>query len=211
MSTTFKVFPTTTIDISFGQVINTSERHINHFLKRIGLSKTIKLKVNIHDNDETYIKNIQLDSKFDWENNEYAWFSIEGTVGGTDAYCEEINGSDIDPEHPWWKLEILEENNNSIQNFREKLGKAKLLNRYWQFRRSAGQPGIIALSYGYICASIAELSDGILWTDDGAWDIKRFPAVSSEFFDWYFQPDKATTYDADWSKECIDSIKKEFF
>ena len=105
---------------------------------------------------------------------------------------------------------MLEENNNIISNLNEKLEKAKSLNRLWNFRRSAGQPGIIALSYGLISASIAKLTNGILWSDDGAWDNQKFPANSSDFFDWYFRLDSATmTNDAEWAKECIESIKEE--
>jgi hypothetical protein len=210
MSTTFETFPTKTIDITFGQVINTSERHLNNFLVGIGVSNTIKLKVNIHDNDEKYVNNVNFDDKFEWSNNEYAWFAIEGRPGGTDAYCDQIHGSNIDAEHPWWKLELLEENNKTIQNIKEKLDKSKFLNRYWRFRRSAGQSGIIVLTYGLISASVAELSDGILWSDDGGCDVQRFPASSEEFIDWYFRPDKATTInDAELWRECIASIKEE--
>ena len=210
MSTTFKTFPTKTVDITFGQVIKISEQHLNNFLNGIGLTKTIKLMVNIHDNDGKYVKDIQSSDKFEWKSDEYAWFTIEGTSGGTDAYCQQVNGSDIDPEHPWWKLELLKENNIKIQNIEEKFERSKLLNRYWWFRRSAGQPGIIALTYGLISASVAELSDGILWSDDGGWDIQQFPANSEDFFSWYFRPDKATKkYDAEWARECIDSIREE--
>lgn len=85
-----------------------------------------------------------------------------------------------------------------------------MFNRLWSFRRSIGQPGIIVLSYGLISASVAELTNGILWSDDGAWDYERFPAESKDFFDWYFRPDKALDADkADWAKRCIDGIREE--
>lgn len=210
MSTTFEIFPCKTIDITFGQVIKTSEGHLNKFLRGIGLTRSIKLKVNIHDSLEKYVNEIALSDKFEWNDNEYAWFTLEEIPGGTDAYCEQINGSTIDPEHPWWKLEFLEENNQTIEHIEEKLDRTKLFNRYWRFRRSAGQPAIIALAYGIISASVAELSDGILWSDDGGWDVRRFPASSSDFLNWYFRPDKAATKnDAAWSRELIESIKEE--
>ena len=197
-------------DITFGQVIETSERNINDFLNSIGLTQRIKLKVNIHDNNEKYVNDIRLSDKFEWNDNEYAWFAIDLIAGGTDGYCDKIKDNDIDPENPWWRLEDMELNNKTVDNIKEKLEKSKSLDRLWSFRRSAGQPGIIALSYGLISASVAELTNGILWSDDGAWDYQRFPAHSKEFLEWYFRPDKAIKDEnADWAKRCIDGIADE--
>ncbi|RYC52993.1 hypothetical protein [Flagellimonas olearia] len=210
MSTTIDIIPVDSIDISFGQVIETAEKHINDFLFSIGITQKIILKVNLYDNDERYVTNILPSDKFEWEDNTYAWFNIEGVIGGTDAYCEHLKDNEIEIENPWWKLEGLELNNMAIDNIKEKLEKAKLLDRIWSFRRSAGQPGIIAVSYGLISLSVAELTNGLLWSDDGAWDYQRFPSESKAFLDWYFRPDKAIHKNyADWAKRCIDEIKKE--
>lgn len=210
MSTTIEIFPVDTTNISFGQVITESEKTINNFLESCGIHTLIKLNVNIQDNDITYKREVQLTDTFEWNDDEYAWFEVVGVPGGTDGYCRIINDSIIDPANPWWKLSEMEVNNKTIENIKDKFEKSKNLNRYWSFRRSAGQPGIIALSYGLICASIAKLTNGILWTDDGAWDYARFPAETKDFLDWYFVPEKALSKDKmEWSKRCIESIKEE--
>lgn len=210
MSTTIKIIPIDTADITFGQVIETSESRINDFLKSVGLNKTVRLKVNLHDNEEKYVNDILLNDKFEWKDNEYVWFEVEGKAGGSDGYCEKLNRGDVDPENTWWRLDDFELNNTIVENIKEKLEKSKSLDRLWYFRRSAGQPGIIALSYGLISASIAELTNGILWSDDGAWDHKLFPCHSSDFLKQYFRSEMATTKnDAEWSRECIESIKEE--
>src|SRR5688572_1259518 len=121
MSTAFYIIPTDNIDITFGQVIEISERHINTFLNSVGIEQSIELKVNLHENSEIYVKEIQMTDKFEWSKDEYVWFAIKGLLGGTDAYCSPIYDSDIDPENPWWILNDLESESNTIENIKEKL------------------------------------------------------------------------------------------
>lgn len=210
MSTTIDILPVETTEITFGQVISLSEKHINSFLKSVGIEKEIELNVNIHDNNDKYKFDIELSDKFQWKENEYAWFTIKGIAGGTDAYCESLADPQIDPDDPWWKLSDLKENNKTIDNIDLKLEKSKKLNRMWYFRRSAGQPGIINIGYGIISASVAELTSGILSSTDGAWDYRQFPTESKEFLEFYFRPDKAINDDnAEWAKRCIGGIEEE--
>jgi len=210
MSTSIDIIPVDTIDISFGDVLLESENQINYFLKSIDINKAIKLSVNIHDNNEAYVNTVKLSDKFYWKESEYAWFAIDGIIGGADGDCDTLISKDIDPDNPWWRLEIFETSNSKVSSIRQKLEQAKKLNRLWNFRRSAGQPAIIALSYGLISGSIAKLTNGILWSDDGAWDNKFFPVESDEFLKYYFRPNIATSNaDAEWSSGCIDSIKEE--
>lgn len=78
---------------------------------------------------------------------------------------------------------------------------------YWSFRRSAGQPGIINLSYGLIAASLAKITDGFIYTDDGAWDYNCFPASADDFLSWYFKPEFAVRkQDNDLVQDFINSI-----
>ena len=210
MSTTIDIMPVETTEITFGQVISLSEKHINSFLKSVGIEQKIELAVNIHDNNEKYKFDIELSDKFEWKDNEYAWFTIKGIAGGTDAYCEKIYDPQIDPENPWWQLDEFRENNKKIKNIVEKLEKAKKLDRMWYFRRSAGQPGIINISYGLISASVAELTSGFLSSTDGAWNFDQFPTESDDFLSFYFRPKKAKSKDdAEWAKRCIDGIEEE--
>jgi|SRR5262245_39087394 len=81
---------------------------------------------------------------------------------------------------------------------------------HWSFRRSAGQPAIINVAYGMIAGSLAELTEGFIYSDDSAWDYERFPATAQEFFSWYFRPDKAIKAEyAEWAARCIKWIVEE--
>jgi len=43
------------------------------------------------------------------------------------------------------------------------------------------------LAYGLIAASLAEITGGFVYSDDGAWDYSYFPALPEDFFRWYFK------------------------
>lgn len=211
MSTTIEIIPVETSEITFGQVITTAERYINDFLISIGLAHTIKLKANIHEQNGKHVNPVQFDDKFEWNDNEYAWFAIEDVAGGTDGYCWQLKDEVIDPDNPWWRFEEIASNNKTIEDLKNKIEKSKSLNRLWSFRRSAGQHGIIAVSYGLISAAVAELTNGILWSDDGAWDFERFPANSMDFLEWYYRPEKAIGVDyANWAQSCVNDIIDRF-
>ncbi len=208
MSTTIEIISVETNEITFREVIDLSEKYIESFLKSIGVKKKINLEVNIHDINEKYIVNVNLSDKFEWKKNEYAWFTIKGIDGGTAAYCELVSDMKMNPKNPWWRLDYLKEENKIINNIDIKIEKIKKLNTMWYFRRSAGQSAIINISYGTISASIAELTSGILFSDDGAWDYECFPTESNQFLEFYFRPEKAISNDnAKWAKRCIDAIK----
>jgi len=209
MSTTFEVIPVETTHITFSEVIVLSEKRINGFFESIGIISNIQLRINLHENREKYVKEIDLDSIFRWADNEYVWFTILGVAGGTDAYCAELKDN-FDDSEPWWRLEDMLLNNKTIENFSSKIEKAKNLNCCWSFRRSAGQSATINIAYGIISASIAELTSGFIWTDDGAWNFQKFPAEPAEFYKWYFRPENEEHQESkEWANRCLNGIEQE--
>jgi hypothetical protein len=65
------------------------------------------------------------------------------------------------------------------------------LGRYWAFRRSAGNPCVITLMYGYLAAALAELTAGFIYSDDGAWHRDALPMRADSFYASYFRPGEA--------------------
>ena len=45
---------------------------------------------------------------------------------------------------------------------------------------------MVNLAYGLVAASVAQLTNGFIFTDDGAWECKKFPTTPEDFFMWYF-------------------------
>lgn len=73
-----------------------------------------------------------------------------------------------------------------------------------------GQPALINLAYGYLAATLAELTNGFIFSDDSAWDYEQFPCRPSEFFDFYFVPEKAISSNClEWSERCIGLLREE--
>jgi hypothetical protein len=204
MSTTFDVLPCKDYIPTFSEIIELADSHINTFLRSIGINEKIDLMVNIHKNDEGYVNNQVLSERAQWAEDSYAWFYINGVPGGTDAHFWSFDES----EREIWKEEI--QTNSNAGKYADEINRSLRVGNRWNFRRSAGQPGIIVLSYGLIAAAIAQLTDGLIYTDDGAWDYSLFPAKVDDFLNWYFRPEIAThTESKEWAEVCIDSIRKE--
>ena len=73
-----------------------------------------------------------------------------------------------------------------------------------------GQTAIVNVGYGLIAASLAEITEGFIYSDDQAWDYARFPATAIDFFSWYFHPELALDRNRkDWATRCIKDIPKD--
>jgi len=136
-----------------------------------------------------------------WHDDYYAWFSASSVAGGADSYYWELSDEE--------KADNLEEVlSRDLNENRKKLVESCLENKIeWNFRRSAGQFGITAISYGFIASAFAELTNGFVWSEDGGWDYQIFPAIAKEFDAVYFRPEKAISEEfREWSKRCIEDI-----
>lgn len=202
MSTTFDVYPGKGYIPLFSELLNDTEKEINDYLRGINVYKKIKVNAEIQSIDGHVKTPVQLTSRFRWDDSSYAWFYINGIPGGTDAYFYRHNEIDTD-----FLLGEVSQN----QNFKKNewiVNNSIRLGYNWTFRKSAGQPAIIGLCYGFLAATLAKLTEGIIYTDDGAWDYKKFPTVPEEFMKWYFRIEYATKQeDFDYVNKAIDSIK----
>lgn len=131
---------------------------------------------------------------------DYAWFYAEPSEGGgTDAYYKRVDE---------WTIGMWDSYCEDGEVYRE-IRNSLSIGHFWSFRRSAGQPAIINLAYGLIASAVAELTEGYLHSDDGAFS--GGPIRSAEFDRQYFVPDLARTFgDASWYESCLDSIREEY-
>ena len=92
MSTSFGVIPTIIDErLTYNNIVTIAEQTINDYLRSYQLSPVVKLSVNVHDNDEKYVKQITPEEKFLWKGTEYAWFTLDKAKGGTEAYCNKLS------------------------------------------------------------------------------------------------------------------------
>jgi hypothetical protein len=92
MSTTFNIIPTKVDNsLTFKNVLTLAKQTLVNQLDRLSINLPIDFLVNIHHDKEEYVNSINPDTKFIWTENEYAWFRVGKSNGGTDAYCQKIS------------------------------------------------------------------------------------------------------------------------
>lgn len=205
MSTTFEVYPGSKKTPSFSELLQKTEKEVNNYLRDIDINKDIRMKVELQSTKEHIKEPFELMDKVIWDDSMYAWFSICEISGGTDAYFYQHNDLDIE----FLREEL--ENNQKFKKFHSIFDSNIKLRYKWSFRRSAGQPAIITLCYGFLAATLAKLTDGVIYTDDGAWDYKLFPADPDDFIRWYFRLEYITEHsdiDVDFVQKCLSSMQE---
>ena len=207
MSTTFEIYPVNSAAPNYKNIIETAESFISSCLSKFSIPFKLQILVKIHHFNEKYNTGISPLDPFILKENEYAWFYYESIPGGTDSYFREI---DDDMKNDFLHKELLN-NNRSIQNIVAKIEQIEKNHKYWYFRRSAGQPAIINLTYGMLAASLAKYTEGIIYSDDNAWSFQKFPCEYEEFLSFYFNPNNETNGNEfnEWSERCIKEIRKQ--
>jgi hypothetical protein len=189
---------------SFNGVLQLADSQINKYLLSIGIETQVNNSVNVQSIDGNSKANPHPADKILWDENHYAWFFVNGIPGGTDVYYHRNSVLEFEI----WEEEM--QSNFNIQKMKETIRKNLTLGYHWRFRRSAGQPAIIALSYGMLAASVAKLTNGFIYSDDNAWDYSMFPATPDDFFEWYFNPEMTSDEDIkEFTKRCIVSLRDE--
>ena len=184
LSTNFYVYPSVYDIPTYEEIISYTQVYLKDFFDtQQKKNKTFKISVETYSLSDNKV--IDLESGGELTQNEaiMAWFYVDGIAGGIEFYYFRIKNVDISP---WSNEEVLYENYKKIKG----LIKDNLkIGYYWSFKRTAGQHGLINLLYGLLAISLAKLTKGFLYSDDGAWDYSRFPIQPEEFINYYFKPD----------------------
>ena len=204
MSTTFEVFPGSTSVPRFADLISVGEAAVSAFLLRhTGRTLTPKLTATLIHHKTGEHHPVDPSAPSIWNSDTTAWFTIPGVCGGTDADFRNFNEND---------REIWTENlrDAKFAAWTPAITTALEIGHYWSFRRSAGQPGIIAITYGLLAASLSQLTHGFVFSDDSAWEYERFPAEPIDFMSWYFDPTQTRDAGfAEWAQRCIGEVVDE--
>ena len=131
---------------------------------------------------------------------------VEGIPDGIEAYFYEKMSN---LEKQVWKESVKAEEKYKKMN--KEISSAIEIEHNWIFKKQAGQTGIMVLLYGILAASLAKLTNGFIYSDDGAWDYNLLPANSDDFLSWYLNPEFAQSKEyKDFSTKNIESLR-EFF
>ncbi|WP_027482460.1 hypothetical protein [Deinococcus pimensis] len=189
MATTFEVYPGSAVVPSFEAVRALSEHKLHAFLRDHDLPARPRVNVERYRSrisvwgDEP----VELDvhAPFLIPDGEYAWFTVQGESSGTDASTHKVRTltkQDPDLGLPFPAEHLLDG---------RVLDAARTVGRCWSFRRSAGQPALVNVLYGTLASALAELTLGVVYSDDGAWDYQAFPARPDDFDRVYLRADAA--------------------
>ena len=203
MSTTFEAYPSSKDIPSFNDVLTLSNKYLIDKLKMHNIGDDYIIDVKIMKEQTHEVVQLEKSSPAVWmTDDEYAWFTVNELPGGCDAYVYSFSDA-LEIER--WNDEFKD--NERARGIETKMRKCFETGFYWVFRRSAGQPAIINLSFGLIAAAFAELTNGFVFSDDGAWDYALFPTNANLFLQRYFDPKYPVPQYANWARKCIDIIK----
>lgn len=204
MNTTFEVYSKTSFIPSFQDILDFSTIKLKNFLDDFEINYKPQISVRLNSVKSHHAQPLNLQAVAKWDDSTYAWFHVTPFVGGADVYFEQLSSLDRD----FWS-ELINQNSQAIK--KKELIQACLSNGYDSTFSRGRQPAIIHLAYGIIAASLAYLTKAFIYSDDEAWDYKRFPATASEFFSWYFRPELAIdTRHKEWATECIKLIPEQY-
>lgn len=127
-----------------------------------------------------------------------------------DEVSEEANAEELARQREedldcWYNIHCLKEMAGYRPDFDARIESAKKLNFCWHFHRSGSQPPIVFLAFAVIAGIVAELTEGLINSDDVATGNNVLPATGEDFLTWYFRADRAKAEhnpDAAWDEWC---------
>lgn len=171
MSMSFEIFPTKKKKPNCDEIIKYSVELFSEFLKKEKISQGIDITTReITADNKVYTNPISLVLK----ENYHTVFNLneEGEV-----YVFYHKLTDLDKD--FWNKET--QGNKHAQSIKEKIDANLEIGYSWSVKRTMGQPAIVSLYYGYLAIAIAILTEGIIYSDDGAWDYSRLPIEGKVF------------------------------
>lgn len=179
MSTTYEIYPTSSYIPTKEEIGKLAEKYLNIFFEKNNIEKIIKItnltfkNVTIRLLWKEYEKIKSINNKNITVNEmEYDGYNLSIEDGNTIfVFFHEFTQLDI---------KVLKEMliNTKYENEFEKVAR---LSYTWTVKRTMGQPKLAVLMFNFLAIAIAELTDGIIYSGDGAWDIEIFPLKAKEF------------------------------
>lgn len=171
MSTSFEVFPTNQYIPACDEIVRNAADMFAQYLKRKNISLDLEIQtyetVNVNEVSESPEKLVLSEDR-------YNTFSLN-RKGNVFVYWHKHSDLTLN----FWAEE--QGNNERARNLKKQIDANLKIGYSWSVVRTAGQPPLVGLFYGYLALAIAKLTDGIIFSDDGAWEYSQMPAMADEF------------------------------
>lgn len=201
LSTTFEVYPTNQNIPQIPEIIADTMRMYNSFLLRNSITSPCSISVMQFENGKPIDIEMESDGFLTSQENHYTAFSINGE-GWIYVFFHKLDSLD----NAVWKDELA--SNPNARAMRQEIQKNRDIGWYWVVKRTAGQPAIASLIYGYLAIAIARAADGFVYSSDGAWNYSSFPTGTDDFEREYLSPEGiAESEQKEWFLELIEAMK----
>ncbi|SFS67661.1 hypothetical protein [Paenibacillus sp. BC26] len=202
MSTSFDVYPTTFNVPTYSALLEKANQLVNSRMKSLKNNSEFELNISLQNKNESIP--VKLTDKFDIHEEYYIWVSTDRISGGFCIY--QYNNDQMYKE--LWEDELRREQS---QKYEKKIIKSIERPYHWSVVRYAGTDPFYNLSYGLFASALAELTEGIIFSDDNAWEYSRFPCLPSEFNTFYFNPEQTVDKEhRNWAVENINLLVNDF-
>lgn len=162
MSMCFEVYPTNCIIPETDSIINSALKMFGDFLESHGIETDVFTEVHtFHEHTTITVNNIG------------------------DIYLFYIQLDDMDIEI--WDDEL--KTNPCAKSLENEILQNRKTGYLWQVKRTAGQPAIVSLFYGFVAMALAKETNGFIYSDDGAWDYKSCPTTWQKLYSEHFDID----------------------
>ena len=156
---------------------------------------------------DTFSNKVLVSKSLEISQSNDIWIKFSDDLGGATLDCTSLKEFQLldGLEGPNWALDEIKKAPNIINGLGNMLEQTITIDRVWMVERNAGQSGLVNVGYGLVAAALAEITDGIIYSSDGAWQYSALPMLANEFYKCYMNP----LYDeTDWSNRCIEHIRQ---
>lgn len=180
MSKTFEIFPTADVEINWEYAIqDTIELFNNRFQKNTLTFSSVKIEKNNCKNNTINPLNLNI-TKSECEID-----FIHTDPFGVLEVSFHLN---TDNDYEFWKEEY--KYNNCANSLIDKINKTLEMGYSWRITRNAAQSSLCSVLHGYLVIVLCKLSQGLIYSDDGAWEYRLMPIQYADFLDVYLKVDK---------------------
>lgn len=202
MSTSFEVYPTIQQMPTYSDVLKRTDELLEQRLNSLGIRRKFSLRPTLLSGPIE--SNIDVHDVMDLNKDEYVRISVPGTEGGFYLYMTDNEQVFRD----LWEDELSREQSKRLETH---IMKSLAQKSHWSIVRYAGTDALYNLAYGMFACALAEITEGIIFSDDNAWEYDKFPCLPQEFLEFYFNPETASDpLHKTWANDTIKILLKYY-
>ena len=192
MSVTLDVYPLHKKLPALQEVLVLATEKSTRYLRDKRISGDVKIDFALLSKSDDSPLSVDDSGPATWPEESYAWFTVNSMRGGIDAYHWSLS----DDERAAYRDEILAADLPASR--RNLVRECFEVGCKWHLRMSASQLYATGLVFGFLASAFASLTNGIIFSSDGGWKGRIFPATAEEFDRCYYRPETIGSNDSPW-------------